>query len=175
MDRFDRIAIGAVVVLLAVTVAVVLGHNGEAKADRNLHQRMPAAGPVVANDELDNGLRLARNLIEAGNLPQAEALVSELKRKFPYQGEVPMLMGDLFMRKQDPLKAMHEYQQAIDLNPDFLDKKTPLFQGKKLKTAVGEAQTELENRLRLDPANASLKSEKKAIYYLYRKIAGSCG
>ena len=86
-----------------------------------------------------------------------------------------MLMGDLFMRKQDPVKAMHEYRQAIDLNPDYLDKKTPLFQGKKLKVAVGEALAEIEHRLRQNPGDEALRSEKKIIYYLYRRIAGSCG
>jgi hypothetical protein len=86
-----------------------------------------------------------------------------------------MLGGDLLMRKQDPVRAMYEYKQAVDLNPDYLDKKTPLFQGKKLKVSVSEALTEIEGRIRKSPGDESLKREKKEIYYFYRRIAGSCG
>jgi hypothetical protein len=175
MDWFDRISIGAVVVLVTGTFVLTHGHKGEGKADRNQQQRTQAAATAVPSGELDNGVRLARNLIEAGNLVQAEGLVRDLQKKFPYQGELALLMGDVFMRKQDPVKAMHEYKAAIDLNPDYLDKKTPLFQGKKLKVAVGEALVEIDGRLKREPGDEALKQEKKVIYYLYRKIAGSCG
>jgi len=37
-----------------------------------------------------------------------------------------MLMGDIFMRRQTRL--MHvSVQEAVDLNPDYLDKKTRSF------------------------------------------------
>lgn len=173
MDWFDRISIGAVVALSLGAFIVVQGHRREVKPDRNLQQNVVVA--EATNGELDGKVRLIRNFIEAGNLPQAESMIRELKQKFPYQGELSLLMGDVLMRKQEIVKAMHEYQEAIDLNPDYLDKKTPLFQGKKLKTAVGEALAEIENRIRQNPDDASLQQEKKVVYYLYRRIAGSCG
>jgi tetratricopeptide (TPR) repeat protein len=173
MDWFDRISIGAVVALSLGSFILVQGHRREVKPDRNLQQNVVVA--EATNGELDGKVRLIRNFIEAGNLPQAESMIRELKQKFPYQGEISLLMGDVLMRKQEIVKAMHEYQEAIDLNPDYLDKKTPLFQGKKLKTAVGEALAEIENRIRQNPDDASLQQEKKVVYYLYRRIAGSCG
>jgi tetratricopeptide (TPR) repeat protein len=174
MDWFDRISIGAIAALSVGTFVLVQGHRGEVKPDRDMQQRAPVAD-AAANGELAGKVRLIRNLIEASNLAQAESMIRELKQKFRYQGELSLLMGDVLMRRQEPVKAMHEYQEAIDLNPDYLDKKTPLFQGKKMKIAVGEALAEIENRIRQNPDNASLKQEKKVIYYLYRRIAGSCG
>jgi len=173
MDWFDRISIGAMAVLSVGTFVLVQGHRVEVRPDRELQQRAPVAD-AAANAELAPNVRLIKNLIEAGNLPRAESMIRELKQKFRYQGELSMLMGDVLMRKQQPIMAMHEYKEAIDLNPDYLDKKTPLFQGKKMKIAAGEALTEIENRNRQNPDDASLKHEKKVIYYLYRRIAGSC-
>lgn len=173
MDWFDRISIGAIAVLSVGTFVLVQGHRGEVKPDRELQQRAPVAD-AAANGALANNVRLIKNLIESGNLSQAESMILGLKQKFRYQGELSMLMGDVLMRKQQPIMAMHEYKEAIDLNPDYLDKKTPLFQGKKMKIAVGEALAEIENRNRQNPGDASLKQEKKVIYYLYRRIAGSC-
>jgi hypothetical protein len=85
-----------------------------------------------------------------------------------------MVLGDIYMRKQQAVRGVLEYREAIDLNPDYLDKKTPLFQGKKLKVAVREALTEIEEGLRRNPADESLKKGRKALYYLQRRIAGSC-
>ena len=174
MDRLDRISIGAIAVLAVGSVVLMQGHGGEERSDRAAQQRQQAAAPA-AKEDLGPQLGLIRNLIDAGNVAQAEALIRELKQRHPYDAELAMLLGDVFMRRQDPVAAMHRYKEAIELNPDYLDKKTPLFQGKKLKVAVGEAQAEIEKRLRERPGDESLKSERKMIYYLYRKIAGSCG
>jgi predicted Zn-dependent protease len=175
MDWFDRIAIGTIAVLAAGSAVLMQAHRADSPADRSQQQRVQAAGTAAPKEEIAPQLALIRNLIESGNLAQAEALIQELMGKFPYEGEVSMLLGDVLMRKQQPIEAMHAYKTAIELNPDYLDKKTPLFQGKKLKVAVGEAQAEIEARIRKHPEDESLKREKKTIYYLYRKIAGSCG
>jgi cytochrome c-type biogenesis protein CcmH/NrfG len=175
MDRFDKISATVLVVLGLASSVVIMGHRGEVKPDQNKVQRLAAQEDPAARQELENAGKLVRNLLEAGSLSQAEVLIGELIRKHPYQGEPHMLMGDLLMRKQEPVRAMYEYKQAIDLNPDYLDKKTPLFQGKKLKVAVGEALVEIEGRIKKDAGDESLKREKKVIYYFYRRIAGSCG
>ncbi len=173
MDWFDRISIGAVVILAVGSVVLMKGHREEARP--GLTQQRTQMAPPAAKEDIGPQLSVIRNLIEAGSLAQAEGLVRELKQRYPYEGELSMLLGDVFMRKQDPVAAMHQYKEAIDLNPDYLDKKTPLFQGKKLKVAVGEAQAEIDRQLRQHPGDEALKSEKKMIYLLYRKIAGSCG
>lgn len=173
MDWFDRISIGAVTALSVGALVLVQGHRGEVKPDQKQQQRAPVAD-AAADGALVTNVRMIKNLIESGNLSQAESMIRELKQKFGYQGELSMLMGDVLMRKQQPIMAMHEYKEAIDLNPDYLDKKTPLFQGKKMKIAVGEALAEIENRSRQNPDDTALKHEKKVIYYLYRRIAGSC-
>ncbi len=173
LDKFDRISTGALVILVIGSLSLVHDHKGEAKPDSR--QRASAAVQQPAGADLGNAVKLARNLLEAGNLARAEGLAWDLTRQYPYEGEPRMLIGDILMRRQDPVKAMHEYKEAIDLNPDYLDKKTPLFQGKKLKIAVGEALAEIDRQLKLSPGDESLKGEKRVIYYLYRRIAGSCG
>jgi hypothetical protein len=176
MDRLDKTAIGAIAVLLIGSAVLIQGMRAEGKPEQPHDQKAVAAAQNPdAAAALEKAARPIRNLLEAGSFSQAEFLIRELARNHPYQGEPSMLMGDLFMRKQEPVKAMYEYKQAIDLNPDYLDKKTPLFQGKKLKIAVGEALAEIDRQLKANPGDESLKREKKMVYYLYRKIAGSCG
>ncbi len=175
MDRLDKLSIAVIVILLAGAAVLVIVHRDEKKPGLAQQRKAVTADDPAAAAELDRSAKLIRNLIEGGGLEQADRLARELTGKYPYHGEARMLLGDLLMRKQQPVAAMHEYKQAIELNPDYLDRKTPLFQGKKMKVAVGEALAEIEARLKQSPGDASLKSEKKVIYYLYRKIAGSCG
>ena len=175
MDLLDRISLGAVAVLAVGSVVLMAGHRGERATEGPRGQLNAPVVQAQGHEEVGARLPVIRNLIEAGNLAQAESMVRELKQRYPYEAELSMLLGDVLMRKQQSVAAMHQYKEAIELNPDYLDKKTPAFQGKKLKVAVGEAQAEVEKQLRERPADESLKQERKMIYYLYRKIAGSCG
>jgi cytochrome c-type biogenesis protein CcmH/NrfG len=175
MDRLDKIALATILVLLMSTAVLMLNMSNEPKLEQGPG---PASVPVRTPDsaaDMERAVQPIKNLLEADSLSQAELLIRELIKNHPHQGEPHMLMGDLLMRKQEPVNAMHEYKQAIDLNPDYLDKKTPLFQGKKLKVAVGEALAEIDSQIKSNPGNSALKSEKKMVYYLYRKIAGGCG
>lgn len=175
MDWIDRLSIWAIVLIIIASFALIAGHVGEAKPERPAQQRTSAAEYPAKNVEIDGRVKLIRNLMESDSLGKAEMMARELIQQYPYEDAVHMTMGDIFMRRQDPVKAVLEYREAIDINPDFLDKKTPLFQGKKIKTAVTEALTEIDRKIRLAPDDEALKRERKTIYYLQRRIAGSCG
>jgi hypothetical protein len=174
MDWLDRLSLWAVVILVISSFALISGHVGEARPDRTIQQKSVAADHAVINGEVDSRIRVIKTLMETDNPGQAEAMIKELLQKYPDQGQPHMAMGDLLMRKQDPVSAIFAYKEAVALNPDFLDKKTPLFQGKKLKSAVGEALVEIDKKIKLNPSDESMKSDRKTIYYLQRKIAGSC-
>jgi len=174
MDWLDRISLWAIVILIISSFALISGHMGEARPERHVQQRVITADHPAVQGEMENHLKLIKNLMEADNLDQSETLIKELIEKHPYEADLHMLMGDVHMRKQDPVRAVLEYKEAVGLNPDYLDKKTPLFQGKKLKVAVGEALAEVDKGLRRNPSDESMKNKRKVVYFLQRKIAGSC-
>ncbi len=175
MDWIDRLSIWAIVVLIIASLALIAGHVGEAKPERPVQQRTSAAESPVNSAEIDGRVKLIKNLMESDSLDKAEKMARELIQQYPYEGAPHMALGDILMRRQDPVRAVIEYREAVDINPDFLDKNTPLFQGKKIKAAVAEALAENDRKIRLAPGDESLKRERKTIYYLQRRIAGSCG
>jgi tetratricopeptide (TPR) repeat protein len=75
-----------------------------------------------------------------------------------------MLKGDILMRRQQPINAMYAYKEAVELNPDFLDKKTELFQGKKIKVTVEEALAAIESGLNENPDDILLKDHLQTVY-----------
>jgi tetratricopeptide (TPR) repeat protein len=174
MDRLDRFSIWAIVILIISSSALISHHVGESKSSRDSQQKMMVLSNTAAIADMENKSNEIKGLIEGSNLNKAEILVKELIQKYPFEGEPRMLMGDIFMRRQDPVNAIFEYKEAVDLNPDYLDKKTLLFQGKKLNVAVKEAIIEIEKKIKSDPDNKLIKNYRKDIYYLQRKIAGGC-
>jgi len=129
----------------------------------------------VFNPELDRKVKIAKDLLENNNLLKAEELAEVLINEYPYDGAPYIVIGDIALRKQDPVAAMESYRNAIDLNPDFLDKKTEVFQGKKIKATVLEAKASIEKDLVASPGNDDLRERRKTVYYMLRRIAGSCG
>lgn len=162
LDRLDLVSIFFVMALaFAMAVVLYLAPPPEKGVD-------PRRGQVVViNPELDRKIEVAERILASDNPRAVSELLTSLKKDFPYDGRVFMLLGDLALRLQNPLKAMHFYRQAVDLNPDFLDKNTKLFQGKKIKGVLAEVE-------KIIAENPDQKGRKELLY-MRRKVAGGCG
>lgn len=174
MDKLDKLTYLSITVLTLYGAYLLFTAPVMPRALEDDKRRMVAQQYVV-NPELDNKIKLAKNLMAQDNLEKTESLVNSLIGEFPYKGELFMLKGDILMRRQQPVAAMYEYKEAINLNPDFLDKKTRIFQGKKIKITVAEAMAAIESDLQQHPGNTQLKNDRETVYYMKRKLAGSCG
>ena len=173
MDRLDRFSIFAIIILLLSSLALMTNHMGEARSDRDVYKE-EASTTTVVKSAIENEVKAIKVLIEGGKLSQAEMLTKELIQEHPHEGEPRIMMGYIFMRKQEPIMAVLEYKEAIDINPDYLDKQTPIFQGKKMDVAVKEALSEIEKNLGKNPEDALMKKHRKNVYYLQRRLAGGC-
>ncbi|MDW7774492.1 MAG: hypothetical protein SCH71_16530 [Desulfobulbaceae bacterium] len=174
MDALDKWSLFFITATIVYAAFLLDFTGGQSQAQEDGMRRAPVLQSVL-NPELDNKIQLARDMLVRDNLEKTELLVDELLSAFPYEGQLYMLKGDILMRRQQPVAAMYEYKEAIELNPDFLDKKTELFQGKKIKVTVEEALSTLESGLPKDQDEIRLKDHLKTVYYMKRKLAGSCG
>jgi tetratricopeptide (TPR) repeat protein len=170
MDRLDRAGAGAVALLLSGAAALALTRAPEEQA-----APAPPAAAARAPSPIEPDLTKARELMESGSLDRAEQLVAEALARSPREPAAHLLRGELHLRRQDPLAAVLELREAVDLEPDYLDRRTPRFEGKKIKAAVGEAASELKRQLDAGKGTDALSPAKKAIHHLTRKMAGSCG
>ena len=174
MDRLDRISVWAIVILVISSSSLISHNMGEAKPEQNSSKRQETPVKPGMDFDMHNKVQIAKNLLEGNSPGKAEPLVRDLIQQHPYEAEPRMLMGDIHMRRQEAVSAALDYKEAVDLNPDYLDRKTPFFQGNKLKIAVREALEDIEKKLKVSPGDESLKKERKIIYILQRRIAGSC-
>ena len=172
MDRLDKLSLLAIIILgVSASFLVVVSANDTQSQDRYVVRQQVR----VLNPELDKKVKVAKTLLENNNLLKAQELATGLISEYPYDGAPHMVIGDILLRKQDPVAAMDSYRNGIDMNPDYLDKKTEVFQGKKIKATVLEAKAIIEKDLKANPRNGELKQKRKTVYYMLRRIAGSCG
>lgn len=174
MDRLDRISALAIILLLISCLMIAVNYPEEEKTLPAAEAASLSRAGSNPDPALENRITLAGELLNKTNLGQAEQEIELLIREHPYEGRSYMLKGDLYMRQQKPLEAMMEYRKGIDLNPDFLDKKTPLFQGKKIRVNLTEALPIIESRLQTSK-DRTLIQYRNTLYYLQRRLAGSCG
>lgn len=173
MDKLDTIAAAAIAVLLAAALYLAVtapppaaNHDADAARARALAARLEA-------DLAKRTVRI-KKVMNGGDLGQAQAMANDLAKAFPFAGAPHMLLGDIALRRQDTVAAMREYRLAVDRNPDYLDKKTRAFQGRKIRQVVEEAQEIVNKGLAEHPDDPALRRDKKTAYYLLRKLAGGC-
>jgi len=175
LDRLDRMALLAILLLSLAAIGLVIYEIG---------REQTSAGPgnqsrqniIIISPELEKKTALAKTLLNAGNLPKARELIDSLIKEYPFDGAPFMLLGDLYLHRQQPIQAMLAFRRGVDLNPDYLDKKmTAVFQGKKIKGNLEEARQAIDGGLLKKPGDPTLKEHREVLYYMLRKVAGSCG
>lgn len=175
LDRLDKLAVVAIIIIVAfgtVIIALNAGQEGSSVGS----SRISRQAVVIISPEFDNKLALANSLLNNENLPKARELIDDMIKNYPYDGRPYMLLGDLYVHQQQPVLAMLEYRKGVDLNPDFLDKKAKkLFRGKHLKNILDEARSVISAGLEKNPADPQLKQQMGTLYYMLRRVAGSCG
>lgn len=174
MDKLDKWTVFFVIAMACYATALLATSSGPAGKNQDPGKSQTARQHVMT-PELETKIQIAKNLLTQDNVEKSETLVNTLLTEFPYEGELFMLRGDLLMRRQQPIGAMYAYREAIQLNPDFLDKKTSLFQGKKIKYSVEEANAAIESGLLNTPGDSKLRNDREVLYFMKRKLAGSCG
>lgn len=174
-DRLDVLALSAVAIMFIAGLFIIGRYAGPVN---------PVVGGsgvsrqvvVIVSPEFDNKLQVTQTLLNSGNLVKARELINGLIADYPYDGRPYMLLGDLYVHDQQPVMAMLEYRKGVDLNPDFLDKKAKkLFRGKQIKNILAEARQVIKAGLSDNPGDSQLKQQLETLYYMLRRVAGSCG
>jgi tetratricopeptide (TPR) repeat protein len=175
LDRLDKTALGAVAVLLVAGLLIIGTYSGRGNP-AGVANGVSRQAVVIISPEFDGKLALVKTLLNTGNLPKAAELINGMIKDYPYDGRPYMLLGDLYVHEQQPIAAMLEYRRGVDLNPDFLDKKAgKLFRGKHIKNILQEARRTISGGLRENPGDPELKQQLETLYYMLRRVAGSCG
>ena len=169
LDRWTGGAMLALGLLLAYLVTTL-----DTTPPPGLKAKRVEAAALAISPEYSAKLKTAAQLLAVGNLGRLKPLLEEMIAANPDQPEPLVLKADYHIRRQEPIAAMHAFRQALDLNLDYLEKKSPHYQGKKIRNTVREAEGEINKALAANPGDQAMRENREELRYMLRKLAGGC-
>jgi len=171
LDRFDFMNIAAAAVFLAAALGMAASGGSGNEAVKPAASRVQAAPP---SPTYYAGYDKARALFDAGQFAQAVSELGKLAGAYPAQPDVHALMGQAYSSLNDYPNAMKEYRTALQMEPEYVDKKSGRFIGKRIKATVKEGMALAKDGLAKDKDDAASRAALSDAYYLERMLAGGC-
>jgi tetratricopeptide (TPR) repeat protein len=173
LDILTKVAIFALTaVILTMLVQHRLTVQPESSGRSSAEQKLRQLEERLAQDKLlykDVAALAEQRQHEAalGKLKEIDAAHPDNPRSLLWQGQLQYELGLI-------AESLASYRQALDREPDYIDKKSPLFVGKDIKRHVDEAQEKLQREATLKPGDASIKKALEELLYVKRRLAGGC-
>lgn len=171
LDAFD--AVGAVAVAIFLLSAIYFGLYGTGST-RPPKAAVAQAVQAATDPKMTARITAARMQMEAGQLKESVEELKKLTTEYPVLAEPHSVLGQAYSRLQDNPDALREFRLALQIDPDYIDSKSPKFIGKRIKSAVRESITESQTTLQKNPNDQAAKSTLSDARYLERMLAGGC-
>ncbi len=175
MDWIDRISLVAIGILTVVLVGMLVRHHIYASP-------VPAPDPAIRLEafykrqrQMDEEIfKKPLSLEKKGEFTRAAALFKRIIRTQPNRASGYEYLANLYLKMGDLSKSIHYFRMAVERNPDYVDKKTPIYIGNRLKRLVSEGREKFSREKSLKPNDPVVKQTLKDIYYLQSRLAGGC-
>ena len=176
MDWLDKISIIAIAGLVIVVGWMLGNHQINEKGSGNRGEITGEAADANAS-RVEANKRLYASVIDYQKKGLHDKAIAELDRIVkanPNNSLSYIYLAESYLAQGRLSHAIHNYRRAVEMNPDFVDPKAPLYKGDELKKLVTEGIPKLEREKKLKPEDEEVKQALKDVYYLQRRLAGGC-
>ncbi len=165
-----------VAVLTAVMLVMLVQHKLAARSSAAvLDSREQELQKIQQRMEQDSKIfHEVAVLFEQRQYSQAMDKLHDIQAAYPDSSTALLWQARLAYEEGMIAESLTNYRQAIDTEPGFIDKKSPLFVGKRIKEKVDESQEKLQREMQLKPNDMSVKKALDDLLYLKRRLAGGC-
>jgi tetratricopeptide (TPR) repeat protein len=175
----DKISWLVVVVIGALIGVMLYTHHQEVKASGTIIAGAPerAAQRFIRrrSPEVEQALAEAIKLYEEKKYPEAIAAAKKILQLDRAEPFAYLYLARAYREQDNVEQSIINYSEAIRLHPDFVDKKSEDFLGRKrkeLKPYVDRAL--IYSRTKEFRSKPGYKKVLKHLYYLQRRMAGGC-
>ncbi len=177
MDWFQRIIIGAFAAIILVTGWMIVEHE--------LETRRAASHSASSTEQLRRqydqikreNQRIFSEVIALKDAGDYEGAIEKLRKLIAAHGENAygyVLLARLEYEHGSITDALHAYRKAVEKDPDYVDKTTPLFIGNEIMDVITRSRAKVNRERKLRPGDQKIRTAINDIYYLQRRIAGGC-
>ncbi|MDH4317811.1 MAG: tetratricopeptide repeat protein [Desulfobulbaceae bacterium] len=175
MDWLDKINISVITVLSLVTIGMLTAHELEIAKNGPTVTAVVTAPVAAAAGNIDESIFKDVEALQAKGLySEALASLEAIIEKHPNISLSKVYLARLYIKLGQMEKAIAEYRKAVEMDPDYVDKKAARFIGPEIKKFVTQSKLVIEKQLADNPDDKPSKKAIKDIYYLQRRLAGGC-
>jgi tetratricopeptide (TPR) repeat protein len=176
MDWLDKISIAAVAGLVLITGGLLVSQERiERRIDNPGGANDGSRTSYASQIEMDKKIYASVTVYqEKGLHDEAIAELDRIAKSNPKNSLSYVYLAESYLAQGRLVDTIRNYRQAVEMEPDYVDPRTPLFKGDELKELVTEGIPKLEREKKLKPKDEEVKQALKDVYYLQRRLAGGC-
>lgn len=176
MDWLDRLSMAAIGACVLVTLGMLANQEILKRRHDNPGSEAEEAGRSYALQmEADKKLFKEVNALkEQGRYADAIAKLDDMMQSYPDKPLSYVYLAQVFVKQGKLGDAIHHYRRAVEMDPDYVDERTPLFIGDDIKAVVEEGREKFGREKALKPDDEDVKRALGDVYYLQRRLAGGC-
>jgi tetratricopeptide (TPR) repeat protein len=176
MDRLDKLSIAAIAGFTLIIVGMLVNHEVTGTQQHN-----PGPAVKVQPDahtlQMEMDKKIYQGVISYKNkglYAEAMAELRDVMARYPERPRSYVYLAQLYLEQGKLGDAIHHYRKAVEVEPDYVDDRTPLFIGDKIKAVVTEGREKFAREKALKPKDKKIKMALQDVYYLQSRLAGGC-
>ena len=176
MDWLDKLSIAAIAGIAVITIGMLANQELMKRGQDNPGEEAKGKESSYALQmEEDNRLfKEVRASEEQGLYQEAMAQVKDIMKDYPEKSLPSVYLARLHFKQGELGESIINYRLAVEMEPDYVDERTPLFIGDEIKEIVEEGREKFGREKALKPEDKEVREALKDIYYLQSRLAGGC-
>ncbi len=177
MPIIHKLTITTLVVLVLVTTSMLVQHRLSAEYIPVNNTASAIAQKKIYDEKLARNLEIfgeTAALIHGGQLLKARETIQKIQLQAPDNPQLFVYLAQLQYKEGQIAEAINSYRTAIEKEPGYADKNTPLYIGNIINDILPEARTKLNREKKLKPNDLTVQVALENIYYLQSRVAGGC-
>ena len=176
MDWLDKLSIAAITGITLITMGMLA--NQQIVKSRHNNPGVVAKKEKSSNVlQMEIDKKIYQEFVsykKQGLHAEAMAKLKDIVKRYPAKSMSYVYMAQLYLKQGKLGDSIHNYRRAVEMEPDYVDPRTPLFMGDEIKKLVKEGIEKLEREKSLKPNDKQVRQALKDVYYLQRRLAGGC-
>jgi tetratricopeptide (TPR) repeat protein len=176
MDRFDKFNITVIALISLITIGM-LANQEIIKRRLGVDEAEAAEMALYYAEKMALNAKIYQEVIslkEQELYDEAMTKLQDIMKTYPGKPHSYVHLAELSLKSGKLADTIHNYRLAVEKDPDYMDKKTPLFIGHDVKELVKESLPKFGREKELKPNDITVKNTLKDLYYLQRVLAGGC-
>lgn len=178
IDWLDKLNIVAIAIISLISVTMVVNneiHKSKQPVVQQIDVAAERAQSFALQIEKEGQIyKDIRSLIEQKDYVHAISKLEEIIKDRPGLSRSYVHLAEISVAQDKKYQALHYYKKAIEMEPGYVDKKSPIKIGHEIKPLVAEMRLVLEKKISEKPVSKETKDALKDVYYLQRRLAGGC-